>query len=102
MDKSLKLILAVLLLLCLQQFPYGFYQFAHFCSMAGFGVIAYIALQRKNTNQFFIFFVLALLFQPFLKVELGKTLWNIVELIVALFLILQVYITNAETVENNN
>ena len=58
-----------------------------FVSMVAFGVMSYQYLQKKQTVWAVTFGALALLFQPFIKVALGRTMWNIVDVIVAVLLI---------------
>ena len=79
--------LAVLLLLCLVKMPYGFYQIVRFLAFAGFGYLAYLEYKGKNIDRMVLFVVLALLFQPFLPLSLGRVIWNIVDVVVALYLI---------------
>ena len=85
--KYIKIILAALLLLCLAPMPYGYYQLVRFVSMIVFGVMAYKYWNQERKVLAVTFGALALLFQPFLKVALGRTMWNLVDLIVALLLI---------------
>lgn len=47
MQNSIKIILAVLLLGCLIDFPYGYYQFVRFTAMAGF---VYLAIDAHQNN----------------------------------------------------
>ena len=86
--RIVKIIWAILLLICLFQMPYGYYQFVRFISTAGFGYLSYNANRKKDETMFFVFLGLALLFQPFLKVALGRQVWNIVDLFVAFGLII--------------
>ena len=68
--------------------PYGYYQFVRFASA---GAFVYFAIESKNAKKeslFFIYLMLALLFQPFIKIALGRTIWNIVDVLVALFLLI--------------
>ncbi len=44
----LKIFLAILLLLCLADWPYGYYQFVRFVAMVGFAYLAYDASQKKQ------------------------------------------------------
>lgn len=90
--KALKIILAILLFLCLLDMPYGYYQFVLFVSFAVFGYFAYIANQKDNKTEAFVFVALALLFQPFVKIALGRTLWNLVDVVVGVGLLLTVFI----------
>jgi hypothetical protein len=45
----------------------------------------------------FIFGALALLFQPFLKISLRRDLWNIVDIVTGLFLIISLFLTDENT-----
>ena len=81
------IILTVLLLLCLAKMPYGFFQIVRFLAFVGFGYLAYLQYKYKNIDRMILFGVLALLFQPFLPLKIGRILWNIVDVIVAGYLI---------------
>ena len=89
-NNLLKVILSILLFLCLLDMPYGYYQFVRFTAMIGFAYFAYLANNQNNKNEIFIYFGLALLFQPFVKIALGRTIWNIVDLIVGISLIISI------------
>jgi hypothetical protein len=43
-----------------------------------------------------VFILLAILFQPFEKIALGRTLWNVVDVIVAMGLIISMFAKNSE------
>lgn len=88
MEKIIKIGLSILFLLCLTDMPYGYFQFVRFVSLIGFAILAYQANQEGKQTEVIIFGVLALLFQPFFKISLGRSLWNIVDVIVAIGLIL--------------
>lgn len=68
MQAIIKITLAILLLGCLINFPYGYYQFVRFVAMVGLGYLALEAHHKNQSMQVFIYVVLALLFQPFIKV----------------------------------
>ena len=85
--KHLYLILSVLLLLCLLPMPYGYYTFVRFVSMVAFGVMAYRYYAQHKMALTITFASLAVLFQPFIKIALGRTMWNIVDVIVAILLV---------------
>ena len=89
---NLKLILAILLLLCLAPMPYGYYQLVRFAGLIGFGVLAYSAHQEDKQTEMIIYGALALLFQPFFKIALGRELWNIVDVIVGIGLLVSIFI----------
>lgn len=79
--------LAILLLLCIASMPYWFYQLVRFVAFAGFGYSAYLQYKDKSIDRMFIFIILALLFQPFWSIGLGRGIWSIVDVIVAGYLI---------------
>ena len=87
MKPLIKLIVAVLLLLCLADMPYGFYQLVRFVAALAFAYLSYDYFKSKKDVMGFVFAALALLFQPLFKVSLGRTLWNLVDILVALGLL---------------
>ncbi|MCO7722661.1 hypothetical protein Q2490_12355 [Myroides odoratimimus] len=56
----------------------------------GFSYFAYKSYYREEKTEMFIYIVLVLLFQPFLKVALGRSIWNIVDVIVAIGLFINI------------
>ena len=88
MDKTIKLIIAILLFLCLAKMPYGYYQFVRLAGLVGFSVLAYQAKEENKQTEMVIYGALALLFQPFYKIALGRELWNIVDVLVGVGLLL--------------
>jgi hypothetical protein len=87
MSKYIKIFLALILLLCLAKMPYGYYQFVRFISLIGFGLLAIKAHEDGKNTELLIYISLAILFQPFIKISLGRSLWNIVDLVIAIALI---------------
>ncbi|SEB06421.1 hypothetical protein SAMN05443667_11910 [Flavobacterium gillisiae] len=87
---AIKVILTFLLLLCLLNMPYSFYQLVRFTAMVGFAYLGYAANEKNKKNELFIYIALALLFQPFFKIALGRTVWNIVDVIVSIGLVISV------------
>ncbi len=95
----IKLLLAALFFLCLLKMPYGYYQAVRFVAMLGFALLAYFSYQQKANVEVIISLALALLFQPIVKVALGRTAWNIVDVIVGIGLIISIFI-KPKTTEN--
>ncbi|MBQ6193580.1 MAG: hypothetical protein IJK43_04025 [Prevotella sp.] len=89
--KLVYIILTALMLLCLAPMPYGYYQLVRFVAMVAFGVMAYKYYEEKKNELAITFGALALLFQPFVKVALGRTMWNVVDVVVAIGLIVLYY-----------
>jgi hypothetical protein len=87
MSKIIKIALALLLFLCLADMPYGFYQLVRFLALIGFAFLAYDANENNRKNETLIYGALALLYQPLLKISLGRELWNVVDVVVGLGLL---------------
>lgn len=88
MQTPLKLLLAIILFGCLIDFPYGYYQLVRFVAMAGFGYFAYNANEKGAKNEMLVYLALAILFQPFFKIALGRQIWNVVDVVVGIGLLL--------------
>jgi hypothetical protein len=91
MDKAIKIFLAILFFVCLLQMPYGYYQFVRFAALVGFAILAYQANERQSKTEMIIFICLAILFQPLLKISLGREVWNVVDVIVGIGLIASIF-----------
>mgnify|MGYP006170668901 CR=1 FL=1 len=91
MNIVIKIGLSILLLLCLADMSYGYFQFVRFISLIGFAVLAYQANEQGKQTEVIIYGALALLFQPLFKISLGRSIWNIVDVIVAVGLFLSVF-----------
>ena len=85
--KKVYLFIAAIMLLCLAPMPYGYFQLVRFLSTLAFGVMAFRYYQERKEWLAYTCGTLALLFQPFYKIALGRTVWNIVDVIVAIGLI---------------
>lgn len=93
---NLKIILAILLFVCLLDMPYSYFQLVRFVSFIGFIALAYQAQKKNREKEMIIYSILALLFQPFFKVVLGRELWNLVDVIVGTGLIFSIFIKPKE------
>ena len=80
-----------MLLLCLFKMPYGYYEFVRFISFIGFLYLSINANKIGNENELIIYGALALLFQPFIKIAFGREIWNIIDVIVSIGLILSLF-----------
>lgn len=67
MQTKIKFVLVILLLICLANMPYGYYQLIRFLAMVGFGVLAYRVNQKGNLTMAVTYITLAILFQPIFK-----------------------------------
>lgn len=87
---KLKIILICGLIAALLPLPYGY-----FTLLRVYGCVVFILVlidlpksKRKTANRdFVIYLVLLCLFQPILKLPLGRTIWNIVDVATAIWLV---------------
>jgi uncharacterized protein DUF6804 len=92
--KVIKIALAILFFLCLLRMPYGYYQFVRFSALVGFTVLAYQMMKNQNKTEMIIYIGLAILFQPLIKIALGREIWNVVDVIVGLGLTASIFIVH--------
>jgi len=90
MTNAIKITLAVLFFICLADMPYGFYQLVRFLALVGFGILAYTAYEEEKIELVVVYVALAILFQPLMKISLGRELWNLVDVAVGAWLIYSV------------
>ena len=93
----IKIVLSVLFFLCLLDMPYGFFQLVRIVALIGFGILAYKGNEENRNTEMIIYGGLALLFQPFMKISLGRDLWNIIDVIIAVALVSSVFVKNKQT-----
>lgn len=77
--------------------PYGYYEFVRFVALVGFGILAFKAHEKDRRAEMVIYGALALLFQPFFKIALGRKLWNIVDIIVGVGLIISLFFSREKS-----
>ena len=83
-----KILLSILLLLCLLKMPYGYYQMVRFIALVVFALFSYHYYTEKKIPIAIIYGCLAILFQPIIKIALGRTIWNIVDVVIAIALLI--------------
>ena len=84
-------LMIVLMLLCLFNMPYGYFELVRYIAMVAFGFLAYDAYDKGDNRRMIVMIALALLFQPFLKIALGRVIWVIVDILVALYMCFLLY-----------
>ena len=99
MNKLIKIVLAILFFLCLADMPYGFYQFVRFAGLIGFAILAYQAHEQGRQTEMIIYICLAVLFQPLFKISLGREIWNVIDVVVGLALLVTIFINPKSTNE---
>lgn len=101
MEGIIKIVLAVLFFLCLLDWPYEYFQFVRFIAMVGFGILAYMAWENENRKLTLIYIFLGILFQPIIKIVLGRELWNIVDVLVGVALLASLVFPETKQQETN-
>ncbi len=92
----IKILLAILFLICLLNMPYGYFQLVRYLGMVGFGILAYKQYQ-KNLGWFIMWLASAILINPIIKISLGRLIWNIVDVIWAVILLLSIFLEKYDT-----
>lgn len=90
-----KIFLAILFVGCLFDMTYGYFQLVRFLGMVGFGVLA-LNSYKKNKTWFAIWVSSAILINPIFKIALGREIWNVVDIIWALLLMVSIFIEKKE------
>ena len=90
--KAIKIILSILFLVCLFDMPYGYYQFVRFIGMISFGLLAF----EKKQTWFVIWISSAILINPFLKIALGRDMWNIIDVIWVILLVVSMILNKRD------
>ncbi len=72
--------------------PYDYFQFVRFSALIGFALLAYNSNEKGQKIEVIIYVCLAVLFQPLFKIALGRQLWNVIDVIVGIGLIISIFI----------
>jgi hypothetical protein len=91
-ENIIKLSLIILMLICVFRLPYGYYQLIRYIALVGFAILAYYEYEKKNLPMAIVYIMLVILFQPFVKVPLDRQMWNIVDVVVAIGLVISVFV----------
>lgn len=87
-SKVLIIVLIPLLLLCLLDMPYGYFMLVRWSTMLILGYVGWKLYTSNKVEFAYLFFGIAILFNPIIKIALGRFLWNVVDVLLAAFLIL--------------
>ena len=78
---------AAILLLCVFPLPYGFFTIVRVVTTIISLYLAYTYFTQNKKELAITFTIVAVLFQPFIKLALGREVWLVVDVLVAVFLI---------------
>lgn len=71
--------------------PYGYYQLVRVVALIAFVILAYGAYENKQMQLMILYIGLGVLFQPFIKIALGREMWNVVDVLVGVGLIVSLF-----------
>jgi hypothetical protein len=91
-EKAIKILLSLILFICLINMPYGYYLLVRFLAMVGFALLAYYAIKQRSETEVIVYIILCVLFQPLIKIALGRDVWNVVDVIVGAGLIVTLFL----------
>ena len=95
----IKIVLCILFFLCLLKLPYSYYQFVRIFSILGFSLLSFYSYIDRKVDSSIIYIFLILLFQPFIKIPLGRVVWNLIDIIVGLGLLISIF---SSSLKNKN
>lgn len=87
----IKILLSILLIGCLFKMNYGYYQLVRFFGMVSFGILAFLTFEN-NKVWFIIWLSSAILINPIFKIALGREIWNIIDIIWSILLIITIFL----------
>jgi hypothetical protein len=93
-------ICVVLLFIGAAPLPYGYYMLLRFIASAVFVWAAFVAYERKHESLPWVYGVLAVLFNPFIKIYLPKELWAVVDIGSGILLLSTKSVIQQKTQEN--
>ncbi len=82
-----RIVISIMLLLSLFSLPYDYYQILRLFTTTIAAYCAVLAYRQKRDTWIWVFSTIALMFNPFLPVKLGRDLWNVADIIVALIML---------------
>lgn len=91
-----KIAAAIMFLVCLMDMPYGYYQLVRFVGMGVFIWLAYLDRSKTKNIFYILWIVLAVLINPFFKISLGRELWNVVDIVLAVVLLVSIWVEKRE------
>jgi hypothetical protein len=87
-----RIIAIVLLLWALDKHPYGYYTLLRFVVCGVTAYSAYLAVELKKNGWAWTFGIIALLFNPIIPFHLGRDIWQIVDVGVAILLLVSLFL----------
>lgn len=76
----------------IEGWPYGFFTLLRFVVFAATAYLAWLSYETKKEKWIWIYGFIAVIFNPFIPLYFGRDLWIIIDLLVAVFLIVSIFI----------
>ena len=86
-ETLIRIVLIILFLGCLADMPYGYFQIVRTVGMVAFIYLGYQAQQRKEELWQYFYWGSAFFINPIIKMPLGRELWNIVDVVWAVVIV---------------
>ena len=86
--QNIQIVGAILLLLCLLPMPYGFYTIARLAMTIISGYLTYYYYTHNMKEMAITFSIITIMFQPFIKLALGREIWQVVDIVIAILLLI--------------
>ena len=83
-ERKILIVGAIILLLCVFDMPYGIYSIVRVSTTIISGYFAYNYFTSKKLELAITFSIITLLFQPLVKIHLGRDIWVVVDVLVAI------------------
>jgi hypothetical protein len=80
-------ILALLLILAVFPFPYGYYTFLRIATTCGAILYCFHFVGKNQMNIVYLFALIGILFNPLIPVYFGKEIWMVIDIITAVLFI---------------
>lgn len=80
-------ITSAMLLIAVAPLPYGYYTLLRLVVTGVFAWAGYITYKRNNNVLPWVFFFLAVLFNPVVVIHLSKEIWMVIDIAVCIFLL---------------
>jgi len=93
-NKNIAIVISVvfLFLAMIEGWPYGFFTLLRLVVFGTTVYLSWLAYKSKKQSWIWIFGFIALVFNPLIPLHLGRDLWMVVDLLVAGFLIISIFV----------
>ena len=92
------IISAIMLLLALADWPYGYYMLLRFVVCGSGAFVAYLGYLINKQWIVWTFSIIAVLFNPFIPIHLNRELWAFIDVVVAVIFIVNIFVLKSDKV----